>query len=213
MFYVANVSVLYSSKRAQLVYLSSEIEKLKGRMSGVNETCTGKTISFSILQNIFAKLKLRDYIVLASVYSAEEYPASYTYPSKLGRDINCSKATAMRILKHLEALGLLKRIETGYVTEYRPLSQDYGEYVRQKLSMKRTEKRFRQILVACPRCEAVSKARGMQTRKKCPKCGWIFWITKNRLRDPKFQGPVMSKVAKAIVVEERFVELEAAETS
>jgi ribosomal protein L37AE/L43A len=178
-------------------------------MSGVNETCTDKTISFSILQNIFSKLKIRDYIALASVYTAEEYPASFTYPSKLGRDISCSKATAMRILKHLESLGLLKRIETGYVTEYRPLSQDYGEYVRQKLSMKRVEKRFRQILVACPRCEAISKARATQSRKKCEKCGWIFWITKNRLRDPRLEAPVKSQIARAKIAEEEFAKVEA----
>jgi predicted transcriptional regulator len=173
-------------------------------MSGVNETCRAETISFSVLQNIFSKLKLRDYIALASVYNAEEYPASYTYPSKLGRDINCSKATAMRILKHLESIGLLKRIETGYVTEYRPLSQDYGEYVRQKLSMKRAEKRFREILVACPQCEAISKARAMQTRKKCGKCGWIFWITKNRLRDPRIEAAVKSQIVRAKLAEEEF---------
>jgi uncharacterized C2H2 Zn-finger protein len=194
-----------------LAYLCSEIQKVKGRMSWVNETCTAETISFSVLQNIFSKLKLRDYIALASVYTAEEYPASYTYPSKLGRDINCSKATAMRILKHLEALGLLKRIETGYVTEYRPLSQDYGEYVRQKLSMKRAEKRFREILVACPRCEAISKARAMQTRKKCEKCGWIFWITKNRLRDPRIEGSVRSQIARAKIAEQEFVKVEASQ--
>jgi len=181
-------------------------------MSGVEETCTGKTISFSILQNIFQKLKLRDYIALASVYNAEEYPASYTYPSKLGRDINCSKSTAMRILKHLEAVGLLKRIETGYVTEYRPLPQDYGEYVRQKLSMKRAEKRFRQILVACPRCEAISKAKATQTRKKCEKCGWIFWITKNRLRDPRIEAPVRSQIGRAKFAEEEFDRIEAAQS-
>ena len=180
-------------------------------MSGVTATCTGKTISFSVLQNIFSKLKLRDYIALASVYNAEEYPASYTYPSKLGRDINCSKATAMRILKHLEALGLLKRIKTGYVTEYRPLSQDYGEYVRQKLSMKRAEKRFREIFVACPRCEAISKARATQSRKKCEKCGWIFWITKNRLRDPQIEGPVKSKIARAEIAEQQFASIETAQ--
>ena len=81
-------------------------------MSGVNETCRAETISFSILQNIFSKLKLRDYIALASVYNAEEYPASYTYPPKLGRDINCSKATAMRILNHLESEPLNPSILT-----------------------------------------------------------------------------------------------------
>jgi hypothetical protein len=177
-------------------------------MSGVNETCTAETISFSLLQNIFSKLKVRDYIALSAVYNAEEYPASFTYPSKLARDIGCSKATAMRLLRRLEALNLLKRIETGYVTEYRPLSQDYGEYVRQKLSMKRAEKRFRQILVACPRCEFISKARALQTRKKCQQCGWIFWITKNRLRDPRIEAPVKSQIARAKIAEQEFAKAE-----
>jgi hypothetical protein len=178
-------------------------------MGEVKETCTAETISFSLLQNIFSKLKIRDYIALAAVYSAEEYPASFTYPSKLGRDIGCSKATAMRLLKRLEALGLLKKIETGYVTEYRPLSQDYGEYVRQKLSTKRAEKRFRQILVACPRCDSISKARAMQTRKKCEKCGGIFWITRNRLRDPRIESPVKSQIARATIAEQEFAKVEA----
>jgi uncharacterized C2H2 Zn-finger protein len=178
-------------------------------MSGVNETCTAETISFSILQNTFPKLKIRDYIALAAVYNAEEYPASFTYPSKLARDIGTSKATAMRLLKRLEALGLLKRIETGYVTEYRPLSVDYGEYVRQRLSMKKAERRFREIFVACPRCEAVSKARAMQTRKKCQKCGWIFWITKNRLRDPRIEASVKSQIARARIAEQEFAKVEA----
>jgi len=178
-------------------------------MSGVEETCRAKTISFSLLQNIFSKLKIRDYIALAAVYNAEEYPTSFTYPSKLGRDIDCSKATAMRILKRLETLGLLKKIETGYVTEYRPLPQDYGEYIRQKLSMKRAEKRFRQILVACPRCEAISKARATQTRKKCEKCGRIFWITKNRLRDLPIEASVKSQIVRAKIAEEQFAKIEA----
>ncbi len=178
-------------------------------MSGVDETCTVETISFSILQNMFSKLKIRDYIALAAVYNAEEYPASFTYPSKLARDIGCSKATAMRLLRHLEALGLLKRIETGYVTEYRPLSQDYGEYVRQKLSMKKAERRFREIFVACPRCEALNKARALQIRKKCQKCGWIFWITKNRLRDPRIESPVKSQIARAKIAEQEYAKLEA----
>jgi predicted transcriptional regulator len=181
-------------------------------MSGVEETCTAGTISFSLLQNIFSKLKVRDYIALAAVYNAEEYPASFTYPSKLARDIGTSKATAMRILKRLEALGLLKRIETGYVTEYRPLSQDYGEYVRQKLSMRRAEKRFRQILVACPRCDAISRAKATQSRKKCEKCGWIFWITKNRLRDPRIESPVKSQIARAKIAEEEFAKIEATQS-
>jgi predicted transcriptional regulator len=180
-------------------------------MSGVDETCTAETISFSLLQDIFSKLKVRDYIALAAVYNAEEYPASFTYPSKLARDIGTSKATAMRLLKRLEALGLLKRIETGYVTEYRPLSQDYGEYVRQKLSMKRAERRFREIFVACPRCEALNKARALQTRKKCEKCGWIFWITKNRLRDPRIESPVKSQIARAKIAEEEFAKVETAQ--
>jgi uncharacterized C2H2 Zn-finger protein len=178
-------------------------------MSGVNETCRAETMSFSLLQNIFSKLKIRDYITLAAVYNAEEYPASFTYPSKLGRHIGCSKATAMRLLRRLEHFGLLKRIETGYVTEYRPLSQDYGEYIRQKLSMKRAEKRFREIFVACPRCEAISKARALQARKKCEKCGWIFWITKNRLRDPRIEAPVKSQIARAKMAEEQFAKAEA----
>ena len=181
-------------------------------MSGVDETCTAETISFSLLQNIFSKLKLRDYIALAAIYNAEEYPASFTYPSKLARDIGTSKATAMRLLKRLEAIGLLKRIETGYVTEYRPLSQDYGEYVRQKLSMKRAEKRFREIFVACPRCETLNKARALQTRKKCQKCGWIFWITKNRIRDPRIESPVKSQIALARIAEEEFAKVEATQS-
>jgi len=178
-------------------------------MSGVDETCTAETISFSLLQNIFSKLKVRDYIALAAVYNAEEYPASFTYPSKLARDIGTSKATAMRLLKRLEALGLLKRIETGYVTEYRPLSQDYKEFIRQKLSMRRAEKRFRQIFVACPRCEAIGKAKATQTRKKCAKCGWIFWITKNRIRDPRIESPVKSQIVRAKIAQQEFAKIEA----
>jgi Fe2+ or Zn2+ uptake regulation protein len=182
-------------------------------MGRILETCRPKTISFSILQNIFAKLKVRDYVVLAAVYNAEEYPQSYTYPSMLARDIGISKATAMRLLKRLETLGLLKRIETGYVTEYRPLSQDYGEYVRQKLSMKRAEKRFRQIFIICTRCGALNKARATQTRKKCVKCGWIFWITKNRIRSPEIEARVKSQIARARIAEEQFTEMEAPQTS
>jgi len=181
-------------------------------MSRVEETCTAETISFSLLQYIFSKLKIRDYIALAVIYNAEEYPASFTYPSKLARDIGTSKATAMRLLKRLETLGLLKRIETGYVTEYRPLSQDYGEYVRQKLSMRRAEKRFREIFVACPRCEALNKAKALQTRKKCEKCGWIFWITKNRLRDPRIESSVKSQIVRASIAEEQFAKVEASQS-
>jgi len=181
-------------------------------MSGVKETCTAETISFSLLQNIFSKLKVRDYIALAAVYNAEEYPQSFTYPSKLAREIVCSKATAMRLLKRLEGFGLLKRIETGYITEYRPLSQDYGEYVRQKLSMRRAEKRFRQILVACTRCGAISKAKAMQSRKKCEKCGWIFWITKNRLRDPRIEATVKSQIVRAKIAEQEFAKVEATQS-
>ena len=177
-------------------------------MSRGIEISRAKTISFSMLQNIFSKLHLRDYIVLAAVYNAEEYPQSFTYTSKLAREIGVSKATAMRLLRKLETLGLLRKVVTGYVTEYRPLSQDYGEYVRQKLSMRRAEKRFRQIWVACTRCGALNKARATQTRKKCEKCGWIFWITKNRLRNPEIETPVKSQIARARIAEEAFAEIE-----
>jgi len=182
-------------------------------MSRVTEISTAKTISFSMLQNIFSKLHVRDYVVLAAVYNSEDYPQSFTYPSKLARDIGTSKATAMRLLRKLEALGLLKRIVTGYVTEYRPLSQDYGEYVRQKLSMKRAEKRFRQIWVACTKCGALNKARATQTRKKCEKCGWIFWITRYRLRNTITEAAVKAKIARARIAEEKFANLEASQTA
>jgi uncharacterized C2H2 Zn-finger protein len=50
--------------------------------------------------------------------------------------------------------------------------------LRQKLSTKKAERRFREIFVACPQCEALNKARALQARKKCEKCGWIFRIPK-----------------------------------